>query len=159
MFANCRSQFLLDRLGRCLYVSSDSTSCHEFASQFCPAFFVRKTSINYHESRSSRIWLLNRPAAPVTMRSRLNGQRPVGAAATTAVILSRTDWPKQQKSASRNGDNQSLYLHGLNNVVYNYYVAYAFVVCVKIDNEEFFLMLSCWKIHIILFLICLGKHA
>ena len=62
MFADCRSQFLLDRLGRCLklIVSSGSTSCHEFASQFGLAFFyTRKTSINYRECRVSRIWLLN----------------------------------------------------------------------------------------------------
>ena len=41
MLANCRSQFLLDRLGRCLklFVSTDSTSCHECASQFGLAFF------------------------------------------------------------------------------------------------------------------------
>ena len=32
---------------------------------------------------------------------------------------------------SQNGDNESLYLHDLKNVVYNYYyVAYAFVHCV-----------------------------
>ena len=36
LFANCRSQFLLDLLGRYLklIVSSESISCHEFASQF-----------------------------------------------------------------------------------------------------------------------------
>ena len=36
MLANCRLQFLLDRLGKWLklFVSTDSTSCHEFASQF-----------------------------------------------------------------------------------------------------------------------------
>ena len=35
----------------------------------------------------------------------------------------------------------------------NYDVAYAFVcVCVKLNNEELFLMLSCVKIHIILVL-------
>ena len=34
----------------------------------------------------------------------------------------------------------------------NYYVAYAFVVCVQINNEELFLMLSRLKIQIILFL-------
>ena len=36
MFANDKSQLLLDRLGRCLklFVSTDSTSCHEFVSQF-----------------------------------------------------------------------------------------------------------------------------
>ena len=47
MFANCRSQFLLDRLGRCvkLFVSTDSTSSHELASQFGQEFFyTRKTS-------------------------------------------------------------------------------------------------------------------
>ena len=45
-FANCRSQFLHDRLGRCLQlsVSSRGTSCHEFASQFGLAiFFYAKT--------------------------------------------------------------------------------------------------------------------
>ena len=44
--ANCRSQFLLDRLGRCLklFVSTESTSRHEFASQFGLEFFnTRKT--------------------------------------------------------------------------------------------------------------------
>ena len=48
---------MLDRLGRCLklIVSSGSTSCHEFASQFGLAFFyTRKTSINYRECRVSR---------------------------------------------------------------------------------------------------------
>ena len=40
-FADCRSQFLLDRLGRCLklIVSYRGTSSHEFASQFGLAFF------------------------------------------------------------------------------------------------------------------------
>ena len=45
--ANCRLQFLLDRLGKCfqLFISSDSISCHEFASQFGLAFlYTRKTS-------------------------------------------------------------------------------------------------------------------
>ena len=47
VFANCRSQFFLDRLERCLklFVSSDSTSCHEFASLFGLAiFYAQKTS-------------------------------------------------------------------------------------------------------------------
>ena len=46
-FANCRSQFLLDLLGRCLglSVSAESISCHEFAFQFGLAiFYTRKTS-------------------------------------------------------------------------------------------------------------------
>ena len=43
-FANCRSQFLPDRLGRCLKlaVSSESISCHEFASQFGLEFVIRE---------------------------------------------------------------------------------------------------------------------
>ena len=46
MLANGRSQFLLVRLGRCfkLFVSTESTSCHEFASHFgLEIFFTRKT--------------------------------------------------------------------------------------------------------------------
>ena len=47
-FADCRSQFLLDRLERCLklFVSSGSTSCHEFASQFGLAFFLYAKNIH-----------------------------------------------------------------------------------------------------------------
>ena len=79
-FADGRSQFLLDRLGRCLklIVSSGSTSCHEFASQFGLAFFyTRKTSINYRECRVSRIWLLNekgRNAGLAGDRSTMSGK-------------------------------------------------------------------------------------
>ena len=56
VLANCRSQFLLDRLGRCLklFVSTDSTSCHEFASQFNLAIFVyaKKSNQNLGEIES-----------------------------------------------------------------------------------------------------------
>ena len=41
-----QTAFLLDRLGRCLklFVSTDSTCCHEFASQFGLAiFYTQKT--------------------------------------------------------------------------------------------------------------------
>ena len=43
-FANCRSKFVLDRLGRCLklIVSCRGTSCHEFASQFGLEFFYTR---------------------------------------------------------------------------------------------------------------------
>ena len=68
-FANCRSQFLLDRLGRCLKltVSSESISCHEFASQFgLECFSTRKnpetivarmlfTSIRYAASNTTKL--------------------------------------------------------------------------------------------------------
>ena len=44
--ANCRSQYLLDNLGKCLklFVSTESSSSHEFTSQFSLAiFYTRKT--------------------------------------------------------------------------------------------------------------------
>ena len=56
MFANCRSQFLLDRPGRCLklFVSTESTSCHEFASHFGLAiFYTRKTPQRNQVARAS----------------------------------------------------------------------------------------------------------
>ena len=57
MFANCMSQLLLDRLGRYLklFVSTESISCHESASQFGPAFFwYPKNNQNYREYRVPR---------------------------------------------------------------------------------------------------------
>ena len=47
LLANGRSQFLLDRLGRCLklFVSTESTSCHEFASQFGLEFFYKRKTL------------------------------------------------------------------------------------------------------------------
>ena len=57
VLANSRSQFLLDRIGRCLklFVSTESISCHEFASQFGLAFFLlTKNTQNYREYRITR---------------------------------------------------------------------------------------------------------
>ena len=50
--ANCRSQFLLDRLGRCLklFISAESTSCHELASQFGLELFYAKNTQNLGET-------------------------------------------------------------------------------------------------------------
>ena len=44
--ANCWSQFLLDRLGRCikLFVSTESTSSNDFASQFGLEMFYTQTT-------------------------------------------------------------------------------------------------------------------
>ena len=46
-FANCRLQFLLDLLGRCLKLSvlAESISCHEFAFQFGLAIFLYAKNI------------------------------------------------------------------------------------------------------------------
>ena len=56
-FANCRSQFLLDRLGRCLklIVSSESISCHECASQFGLEFVL------YAKKKPNLSLILSRP--------------------------------------------------------------------------------------------------
>ena len=53
LFANCRSQFLLDRLGRYLklFVSTVIPSSHELASQFGPSTFVlAKNTQNYRKN-------------------------------------------------------------------------------------------------------------
>ena len=55
-----------------LFVSSD-TRVH--VSVRPSNFFPRKTYIDYRECRPSCMWLLNGPAAPVILPSRLNGQR------------------------------------------------------------------------------------
>ena len=63
MLPNCRSLFLLDRLGRCLelFISYNSTSCHE--SQFGLAiFYTRKTSKTSGKSGRRRVCFLNDPA-------------------------------------------------------------------------------------------------
>ena len=54
VIANCRLQFLLNRLGRCfkLFLSTESISCHEFASQFgLEIFLYAKNTQNYREYR------------------------------------------------------------------------------------------------------------
>ena len=73
-FAECSSQFLIDRLGRCLKLiaSTRGTFCHEFASQFGLEFFY---------TRKNRKTTVVRPAA-VDRRSvadkqlHLNGRNP-----------------------------------------------------------------------------------
>ena len=57
MLANCRLQFLLDRLGRCLilFVSTESTSSHEFESQIgLEIFLYAKNTQNLGGNRVAR---------------------------------------------------------------------------------------------------------
>ena len=64
--ANCRVQFLLDRLGRCLklFVSTESTSSHEFESQFgLEIVLYAKTPAYYRENRLSGKFMLNETAS------------------------------------------------------------------------------------------------
>ena len=75
VLANSRSQFLLDRLGRCLklFVLTESISCREFASQFGLAIFLyAKNTQNYREYRVARANVYSNEAAtchcsPVTV--------------------------------------------------------------------------------------------
>ena len=64
--ANCRSQFLLDRLGRCikLFVSTESTSCREFTCQFGLSIFLyAKSTQNYREYLVARVTVYLNEAA------------------------------------------------------------------------------------------------
>ena len=82
VFANCRSQLLLDSLGRCLqlFVSSDSTFCHEFTSQFGLAFFyMRKTSKTSLKSGRQHVCLYEWPATGIVWPASKTG------------VLGRTD--------------------------------------------------------------------
>ena len=117
-FADCRSQFLLDRLGRCLklIVSYRGTSSHEFASQFGLAFFyTRKTSINYRECRVLRIWLLNekgRNAGLAGDRSTVSGKH------TRAFNGHSTDRLSQHDENNKSKRRQREFIHSrLENVV------------------------------------------
>ena len=67
--ANCRSQFLLGRSLK-LFVSTESTSYHELASQFGQAIlYTPKTLKNYREDRVSHTSLLIEPASQPSKRS------------------------------------------------------------------------------------------
>ena len=70
---------MLDRLERCLklFVSTDSTSCHEFASQSGLDFSMREKHPNPRENRSARASVY------------FNGQRPALSPAEQAVTVGR----------------------------------------------------------------------
>ena len=104
MLANCMSQFLLDRLGRYLklFVSTESISCHEFASQFGLAFFwYPKNNQNYREYLVPRANVyLNEAASghcsPVTYMSGDNSDH-IG---PSGVRLSQNGEMQQDKTAT-----------------------------------------------------------
>ena len=102
MLANCRSHFLLDRLGRCLklLVSNDSTSCHEFASQFgldILFFLYAKNTQNYREYRVVHATVYLNEALPAIQRWRKVG--------VNFVMVGRTD---PSNSDNQNGDGGGL---------------------------------------------------
>ena len=91
--ANCMSQFLLDRLGRYLklFVSTDSTSCHEFVSQFGLEFFIRENTKPRGNWAGVCQWLFQWLATSHCRQqsgpSRLAGRDPSNSDTATAVFV------------------------------------------------------------------------
>ena len=108
-FADCRSQFLLDRLGRCLklIVSYRGTSSHEFASQFGLEFvYTRKTYINYRKVRPSLNCLMNEKG------------RNAGLAGDRSTVSVSTDRLSQHDENNKSKRRQREFIHSrLENVV------------------------------------------
>ena len=88
MLVNCSSPLLLDRLGTCLklFVSSESTSCYEFASQFGLAIVLyAKNTQNIGETGSTArvlIWMKQRPAIDSQRNRRKRSLTPSRSGAT-----------------------------------------------------------------------------
>ena len=78
-FAVSKLQFLLDRLGRCLklFVSTDSTSSHEFASQFGQQCFIREKRDGNRVALAACVYL--NEAATVIDLSHTGGAPPSNA--------------------------------------------------------------------------------
>ena len=105
LLANSRSQFLLDCLGRCLklFISTDSTSSHEFASQFGLAIFL------YAKNTQK----LSRRPSPVQVFVECAGH----GRSIASDNMSSNNSDHSGERLSQNGDNESLYLQDLKNVV------------------------------------------
>ena len=128
LFANCGSQLLLDRLGRCikLFVSSECTSSHEFVSQFGLAicFYAKNTQNALKPCRLREClfkWTSDRQRKGAVTSPRLvasdipNSDNLKGDnCGYSGDRLSQNG----EKATSQNGDNDGLYIHGLNNLAY-----------------------------------------
>ena len=75
-FAECSSQFLIDRLGRCLNLiaSTRGTFCHEFASQFGLEFFYTRKKPQTTVARPTAVD--RRSVADKQLNLNLNGRNP-----------------------------------------------------------------------------------
>ena len=105
LYYNCRSQFLLDCLGRCLKlsVSTDGTSSHEVASHFGLAIFVYAKNTQKLSRRPS--------PAQVFVECASHGR------SIAIDNMSGNNSDHIGERLNQNGDNESLYLHDLTNVV------------------------------------------
>ena len=120
MLANSRSQFLLNRLGRCpkLFVWTERISCHEFASQFGLAIFLyAKNTKNYREYRVTCTNVYLNEAATGHCSLVTVGRSPAYMSGDNSdysvVRLSQNGKVQQVKTAK----TRHLYIHGLKNVV------------------------------------------
>ena len=98
---NGRSKFLLDRLGRCLklFVSNDSTSCHELASQIgLELFYTRKTQKTIGNTESHMY-------ATVYLNEAATGHSTPAKRGVNFVMVGRTD---PSNSDNQNGDGGGL---------------------------------------------------
>ena len=120
--ANCRSQLLFDRLETCfkLFVSTDSTFSHEFASQFGIHTILKAKNIQQLSRRPSPAQLS--VYEPAIDRSKRGGDASHGRAIASGNMSGgnsdkgdrlRQNVEKQQ--AKRR--NESVYLHCLKNVI------------------------------------------
>ena len=100
MLANCRSQYLLDGLGRYLklFVSTDIISCHEFASQFRLDFFIREK-----HPKLSRI--PRRTRYCIHLNEAATGHSTSAKRGVNFVMVGRTD---PSNSDNHNGDGGGL---------------------------------------------------
>ena len=82
LFANCWSQFYLDHFGRCLklFISTERTSSHEFASQFGLARFLYAK--NTKKTRGKRVgraslfeWTSDQPRLIASRKGALTASR------------------------------------------------------------------------------------
>ena len=102
-----------------------------------PSFFIREKHNKLSWRRVSRKFLLNKRG--VTSDS-LVIDRPCPARTRAVnVVVAATDWANTAKTTSQSGDSESLYLHGLKNVVYESLRSHCVcIMCVKINNDELF---------------------
>ena len=109
LLASCRSQLLLDRLGKCLklFVSTVGTSCHKFASQYCLEMFLYA---KLGHTTTPNIGCCAAARQRIVCRSRSTDRQRQRALAATTEGLAVSD---RGNATSQNDKNERLYLHGL----------------------------------------------
>ena len=92
VFAKCRSQFLLDLLGISLtvIVSSESTSCHEFAFQFGLEFFYTRKNPNYRKGRVARALFISMSCRSASVSPASERVRPTMTVSWLGAPIQRT---------------------------------------------------------------------